>query len=217
MQRPVLLSVLLAWASLLAANAAPIDPQHSTITVRVFKAGLFSAFGHNHEIRAPISSGSVVASGKPAVELRVDARRMRVLDPDISAKDRAEVQKTMLSDAVLDSERFREIRFVSRTVEAAGGGRFRVSGALTLHGVTLPVVVQVEQRGDRYTGSAKLKQSEFGMKPVTVAGGTVKVKDTVEVVFEIVTLPAQSPVAALGIESSAANARSSLLTATPSR
>jgi polyisoprenoid-binding protein YceI len=169
-----------------AAKSAQIDRQRSTMTVKVLKSGLFSAFGHNHEIRAPIISGSVITSGTPSVELRVDARRMEVLDPDVSTKDRAEVQKTMLSDAVLDSQRFPEIRFVSHAIEASGENRFRVSGELTLHGVTLPVVVRVEQRGDRYTGSATVKQSEFGIKPVTVAGGTVKVKDTVEIAFEIV-------------------------------
>jgi polyisoprenoid-binding protein YceI len=201
-----------------AAQSAHIDPQHSTMTVKVLKSGVFSAFGHNHEIRAPIISGSIDTLGTPSVELRVDARKMQVLDPDLEVDKRAEVQKTMLSDAVLDSQRFPEIRFVSRTIEAAGGDRFRVSGELTLHGVTRPVVVRVELGGGRYTGSATVKQSEFGMKPVTVAGGTVKVKDAVEIVFEIVAAPPQSPVAAaMGTERSAASARSSAITATPSR
>ena len=208
--------VLLLGGIHATAQSLRIDPQRSTMTVKVFKSGVFSAFGHNHEIRAPIISGSLVTSGKPSVELRVDARRMQVLDTDLPADKRAEVQKTMLSDEVLDSERFPEIRFVSRTIEAAGGSRYRVTGELTLHGVTLPVVVRVEQRGDRYTGSATVKQSEFRMKPVTVAGGTVKVKDAVEIVFEIVTTP-QSPAAALGTERPAASGRSSLMTATPSR
>jgi polyisoprenoid-binding protein YceI len=199
-----------------AAQSLRIDPQHSTMTVKVAKSGLFSAFGHNHEIRAPIISGSLVTSGTPSVELRVDARRMQVLDPDLDADKRAEVQKTMLSDAVLDSERFPEIRFVSRTIEPAGAGRYRVNGELTLHGVTRPVVVRVEQSGGRYTGSATVTQSEFGIKPVTVAGGTVKVKDAVEIVFEIATAR-QSPAAAVGVDRSAASGRSSPMTAAPSR
>jgi polyisoprenoid-binding protein YceI len=198
-----------------AAQSVRIDPQRSTMTVKVGKSGLFSAFGHNHEIRAPIASGSIVAAGTPSVELMVDARRMEVLDPGVEAKERAEVQKTMLSDVVLDVQRYPEIRFVSKTVEASSGNRYRVRGELTLHGVTRPVTLTVEQRQGRYLGSAKLKQTEFGMKPVTVGGGTVKVKDEVEVVFEIVTV--QSPVAAMGVESSAASARSSVATAAPSR
>ncbi|MBZ5567329.1 MAG: YceI family protein [Acidobacteriia bacterium] len=216
---PVLLLTALGLAQLEPKNAAArIDPQHSTLTVKVFKSGLFSAFGHNHEIRAPIISGSITTAGAPSVELMVDARGMQVLDPDLGADKRAEVQRTMLSAAVLDSERFPQIHFVSRTIEPTGENRYRVSGELTLHGVTRPMVVRVEQRGSRYTGSATVKQSEFGIKPVTVAGGTVQVKDGVEVVFDIATTPAQSPVAAvIGVERPTARARSSVVTATPSR
>lgn len=215
----MLLISILGLASIQAASqSVRIDPQRSTMTLKVFKSGLFSAFGHNHEIRAPITSGNVVKSGAQSIELTVDARRMQVLDPDLAADKRAEVQKTMESDAVLDSERFPQIRFVSRAIEASGGNRYRVSGELTLHGVTGPVVVSVEERGGHYIGSATVKQSEFGIKPVTVAGGTVKVKDAVEIVFEIVTATAQSPVAAvIGVDRSAARGRSSVATATPPR
>ena len=101
--------VLLLGGIHATAQSLRIDPQRSTMTVKVFKSGVFSAFGHNHEIRAPIISGSLVTSGKPSVELRVDARRMQVLDPDLPADKRAEVQKTMLSDEVLDSERFPKV------------------------------------------------------------------------------------------------------------
>lgn len=211
----VSVSVLLLGAIHAAAQSVRIDPQRSTMTVKVGKSGLFSAFGHNHEIRAPIASGSIVAAGTPSVELMVDARRMEVLDPGVEVKERSEVQKTMLSDAVLDVQRYPEIRFVSTTVEAGSGNRYRVHGELTLHGVTRPVMLTVEQREGRYRGSAKLKQTEFEMKPVTVGGGTVKVKDEVEIVFEIATV--QSPVAAMGVESSVASARASATTATPSR
>jgi hypothetical protein len=65
-----------------SSDARHVDGAHSTITVRVYKTGLFSAFGHNHEIQAPIQSGEVKDSGSPSVELRVDARKLRVLDPE---------------------------------------------------------------------------------------------------------------------------------------
>jgi hypothetical protein len=34
-------------------------------------------------------------------------------------------------------------------------------------------------------GNAVVKQSDFGIKPVKVAGGTVKVKDEVRIEFDI--------------------------------
>jgi hypothetical protein len=54
-----------------------MDTRHSTLKVRVFKSGMFSAFAHDHEIEAPIAQGSVSLSTKPSIELRVDARKLR--------------------------------------------------------------------------------------------------------------------------------------------
>jgi len=48
-----------------------------------------------------------------------------------------------------------------------------------------PVAVEVTLKDQHYRGSTTLKQTDFGIKPVTVAGGTVKVKDDVKIEFEI--------------------------------
>jgi polyisoprenoid-binding protein YceI len=150
--------------------------------VHVGKGGMFSAFGHEHEIAAPVLAGSV--RGQEAVEFMVDARQMKVADADLSDKDRAEIQKTMLGAEVLDVERFPEIKFRSTGVER-GNNEWRVRGELTLHGQTRPIVVTVKQAGERYSGTSTFKQTDFGIKPVSVGGGAVKVKDEVTVRFEI--------------------------------
>jgi polyisoprenoid-binding protein YceI len=178
-----LLSVLL-WGVDDSGQKA-IDTQHSVLTVRVYKAGAFSAFGHEHTIRAPIQNGSF-DEDKRTVEFVVDARALRVLDSDVSDKDRAEIQRTMLGPKVLDSEQFHEIRFHSTEVSRGSENRWTVQGDLTLHGQTHPMRVGVERQDGRYRGSARLRQSEFGITAVTVAGGTIKVKDEVRVEFEIV-------------------------------
>ena len=61
-------------------------------------------------------------------------------------------------------------------------------GNLTLHGQTRPVMVDVALRDGRHEGSARLKQRDFGITPVSIAGGTVKVKDEVKVEFGIALL-----------------------------
>jgi hypothetical protein len=58
-----------------------------------------------------------------------------------------------------------------------------------LHGKTSPVAVEVTLKDGHYKGSARLKQREFGITPISLAGGTVKVKDEVAVEFDIVLLP----------------------------
>jgi polyisoprenoid-binding protein YceI len=147
---------------------------------------VFSFAGDNHEIQAPIASGTVDEAAR-TVEFTVDVRRMRVLDPNLSADKRSQVQEKMLSPDVLDPDRYPEISFRSTKVEPKSGGELSVSGNLTLHGQTRPTNVRVLSTQLHYRGSAALKQTEFGIKPIVVAGGTIKVKDEVRIDFDIVT------------------------------
>ena len=180
------LLVLGAGSIAAAPTTREMDVARSTLTVRVFKTGLFSAFGHNHEIRAPIARGAFNESAdQPSVELQVDARQLQALDPELSAKDRAEVQQTMLGPSVLDTANFPEIRFHSLSIEKAGAGKWRVHGDLTLHGQTHPVLAEVTGEPGHYRGSAAVRQMDFGITPVSVAGGAIKVKNEVRVEFEI--------------------------------
>jgi polyisoprenoid-binding protein YceI len=177
------------WAASLACAAAvqqhrAIDTQKSVLTVRVHKAGLFSALGHDHNITAPIARGEVDTSAHQ-VELHANAGALRVSDPDVSEKDRAEIERTMLGPHVLDAERHPEIVFRSTGAEPVGAGSWRVRGNLTLHGETRPVTVEVRERDAHYVGTSRFRQTDFGMKPVKVAGGTVRVKDEVRIEFDI--------------------------------
>lgn len=63
----LMLLLWLAWAAAANSDARKVDGPHSTLTVRVYKSGFLSAFGHNHEIQAPIQSGEVKESGSPRV------------------------------------------------------------------------------------------------------------------------------------------------------
>jgi polyisoprenoid-binding protein YceI len=110
---------------------------------------------------------------------------MKVTDSDVSEKDRAEVQSTMLGPKVLDAAKFPEIRFKSSRVEQTGPGHFRVMGKLDLHGASKELVFEVTGDANRYKGKTKLKQTDFGIQPVTAAGGAVKVKDELEIEFDV--------------------------------
>jgi polyisoprenoid-binding protein YceI len=178
------LAVSLGPTSLYAQTKA-IDINKSSLKIRAFKSGAFSAFAHDHEIQAPIAEGKIDSSGN-SVQLRVDSRQMRVLDPEISADKRSEIQHTMQSAAVLDAEKFPEISYQSTTVTSRGEGHWEVRGDLTLHGKKDPVTVDVTLKDGHYRGSASLKQTTFGMTPISIAGGTVKVKDEVKIEFDIV-------------------------------
>jgi polyisoprenoid-binding protein YceI len=186
---------LLTFA-ILATTGAPsaaiatdqqIDNQQSAITVHVFKAGLFRGFGDNHEIRGTIKSASIKDTDPAAVHIVIDAQRLRVVDPDASSTDRAQIQVRMLGPEVLDAMRFPEIRFDSETAERAESGTWLVHGRLTLHGQTRPLTVSVNREPGHYKGSVTLKQTDFGITPISIAGGAVKVKDELKIDFDIVT------------------------------
>jgi len=173
-----------ASGSAVYAQPRQIDTAHSSMTVHVYKAGMLSAFGHDHEIAARIAGGSVDVRGRK-VELTVNAGTLRVEDPKASEKDRAEIQSTMLGSEVLDTATYKDIRFHSTSAEAAGPGAWKVSGELNLHGQTKPVSIEVKENNGHYTGTCRFNITDFGIKPVKVAGGAVRVKDEVQIDFDL--------------------------------
>jgi polyisoprenoid-binding protein YceI len=185
----VLIVFVTGYSALLLGQATPgaraIDIERSTMTIHVYRTGVFSFAGDDHEIQAPIAAGNI-DEGTQQVELSVNTNKLKVLDPKLSADKRSQVQSKMLSAEVLDPERYPEIRFRSTRVQQKGPDALAVTGNLTLHGETRQVTVNVTGKEAHYRGKAMLKQTDFGMKPVTVAGGTVKVKDEVEIEFDIV-------------------------------
>ncbi len=89
------LSIVLS-GGLIHAQPQPIDTANSVITIHVGKSGLFSAFGHNHTVRAPIAEGAIEEhSPKPYVEFRVASRDLKVLDPDVKPEEREQIQRDM--------------------------------------------------------------------------------------------------------------------------
>jgi hypothetical protein len=182
----VLTASLLVPATALAERRV-IDTDRSTIVVHVFKSGLFRAFADNHVIQAPLKEGFLDDGAGPHVQVHVDAQRLRVVDSGLSPHDREEVQARMLGPEVLDATRFPEIRFESVAIQRVEPDGWLVRGELTLHGQTHVVVVTVVAQQGRYRGSASLKQTDFGMSPISVAGGAVRVKDEVKIDLDIAT------------------------------
>lgn len=158
------------------------------MTVRVNKAGLLSGLGHDHEISAPVASGTVDTTSH-RVELHIGGRSLLVVDPGTSDKDRAEIQTNMLGPLVLDTEHFAEIVFRSTTATSAGNGSWTVNGNLSLHGQTRAVTLNVREAPGHFTGLSRFKQSDFDIKPIQIAGGAVKVKDEVQIEFDIQLAP----------------------------
>jgi polyisoprenoid-binding protein YceI len=179
-----LVIVQLGLVSVASAQVRSIDTAQSKLRVYAYKSGLFSGFADNHDVEAPIVEGTI-DEGASRVRFVIDARQMKVLDPQLSTDKRRQVQERMLGPEVLDSSRFPQISFESTGVEPAGQDELLVKGKLSLHGVNRPVIAKVRKENGRYMGSCTLKQKDFGITPISIAGGTVKVKDELKIEFDI--------------------------------
>lgn len=192
-----------------AAHSEPrrfvLDPAASSLTVHVSRAGLFGFLGHDHVVEGAVAEGLVIAdpedlsSSSIAVVFR--SADLRVTDPDGPEADVPEVQAKMEGEDVLDVASWPRISFSSTSVGGAriedDAWRLRVEGELELHGrkrrLVVPVAVRLVEHGLAAVGELELKQSDWGIRPVSIAG-VVKVKDELRVSFEIQARPeAPSP------------------------
>lgn len=131
---------------------------------------------------------------RSTVAVEFQASALKVTGKGEPAADVPEVQRTMQGEQVLDTGRHPSIVFRSRQIAAetkvAGGILVVVRGDLTLRGVTRPVEVTgtVVLAEDSLTmkGTARFRQTDFGLRPVSAAGGTVRVKDQVDLEIVIV-------------------------------
>ncbi len=185
-----------AWARQ-SAGSLIIDAASSRVTIDVGKSGAFSFAGHSHEVLAPAVTGRVTFNptdwAHSAVVLQFDASALKVTGKGDPPADVPKVQAVMLSDEVLDVRRYPTVAFRSRRVSATPRTPttvdLSIDGDLTLHGATRPLTVRatstLESDGMTVRGAFPIKQTDFGMTPVTAAGGTVRVKDEVQVQFVI--------------------------------
>lgn len=174
-----------------------LAPAESSLRVFVGKAGFLSVLAHDHNIGVRDFSGRLVIppGGIPGarLELKIDTRSMAVLDAEVSDGDRAKITRSM-HEEVLESAKYPEAVFRSTGLTGLtelrdGEVRFQLGGDLTLHGqtrpITLPVVVRRTPGLLKATGRYVLRQTDYGIRPYSTAGGAIKVKNEVVIDFQI--------------------------------
>lgn len=176
-----------------------IDADKSKFIVRAFAGGFLSALAHDHTISISEFTGETsftYGNVEPAsLQMTIKAESLKVIDK-ISDKDRQKIETTM-RDEVLETSKFPEITFKSSSVTAnkTGDGEYqaKITGDITIHGVsrqlTIPAQLSFGDKELHARGSFSIKQSNFGIKPVSVAGGTIKVKDELKFTFDILAHP----------------------------
>lgn len=194
----VSLALLAATVEAQKSRTYTVVAGESSFWVFVPKAGLLSGFAHDHEIGVKSFTGKIIVPGPGAsgssLELDVDATSLAVLDKKPSEEDKKKISNSMHNE-VLESAKYPKIVFKSASVsELKQTGNenysFTLNGDLTLHGVTkriaVPISLTINALQLRAEGKYALRQTDFGIKPYSAAGGTIKVKNEITVNFNIV-------------------------------
>jgi polyisoprenoid-binding protein YceI len=181
-----------------------IDAAASDVHWLVYKAGALARLGHNHVISAPTLRGSATLHGDDLsaaeFEIVIPVAELVVDNPDLrkglgeefasvpSEDDVAGTRKNMLSDRVLDGEKFSTIRITGAGPHAADSGQvIDISVELLGRTVTLRVPTTVTLDGDRLeaSGAFELTHADLGMKPFSVMMGALQVAENLSFAYRI--------------------------------
>ena len=173
-----------------------IDAKKSRLIVETETGGLSTLFGHDHKIEVRDFSGTASfersSVGAASLDLTIQANSLFLLEEkNIGARQAVE---SALREEVLETVRYPLITFKSRSVTSArrvdGTYDVRLVGELRLHGVrrqvTVPARVHVDSGRLNAIGILEIRQTDFKITPFSFLNGTVTIKDTVTISFDIV-------------------------------
>jgi polyisoprenoid-binding protein YceI len=164
---PALAITLLLSLSAIAQDAWQLDPPHSSAQFSVRHLGVSTVRGAFTKV-----SGTVVYDpanlNKSSIQATIDAASV---DTRVDMRD-----NDLRSPRFLDAQKFPTITFQSKKVEPAGAGKLKVTGDLTIHGITKEVVLDVDGPSppikdpmgkDRLrmgaSATAKINRNDFGV------------------------------------------------------
>jgi polyisoprenoid-binding protein YceI len=160
------LAVALSLPAAAATSTWQIDPNHSAAQFAVRHLAISTVRGAFTKVSGTIQFDDKDIA-KSSVDVTIDAASVdtRVADRD----------KDLRSDRFFDVEKYPTLSFKSTKVEQTEVGKLKVTGDLTIHGVTKQVVLDVEGPtaavkdpwGDQRAAanaSTKINRQDFGVK-----------------------------------------------------
>jgi polyisoprenoid-binding protein YceI len=163
-----------------------MGPENSTLWVRTGRTGAIAKAGHDLSIEVTAWSATIETGADgvaPRLSLTADAKSLRVRDGKggvqaLGDEEKDAIRQT-IDDEVLEGT---PIEFRSTSVQTSADGRtMDVQGELQMFGHRRPVSFTLTWDGNRVTGVATIKQTDWGRKPYSALFGTLKVADAVKV------------------------------------
>jgi polyisoprenoid-binding protein YceI len=174
---PGVLALALAAPAPARAERFAIDPVHTRVAFQVSHAGFSNPVATFSKVTGVLEFDKEDWSAAH-VEVRIPIDTLDLGDEKWQGK--------ILDATFFDAKKFPEARFVSTRVEGKGENEAEVTGDLTLHGVTKPVVLQVKlnqlarhplsfRRTAGFSATATLSRKDFGIDNwAKVVGDEVK-------------------------------------------
>jgi polyisoprenoid-binding protein YceI len=176
--------LLLACASLCVAESQTwqIDPNHSTSQFSVRHLGIATVRGVFQK-----TTGTVTFDPADPSKTQIDATiDVSTVDTRVQMRD-----NDLRSPHFFDVAKYPTITFKSKKTEAAGSGKLKVTGDLTIHGVTKEVVLNVEGPSAPVTamggvrvgaeGTTKINRNDFGIDTMSgIVGDEIQITIDVE-------------------------------------
>jgi len=188
----VLLSAALAGAITVPASAATtvwqIDPAHTAAGFAVKHLMISTVRGQFKGVTGTVTWDDQDIS-KSSIDVAIDATTVDTSEP---MRD-----KDLKSDKFFDVAKYPTITFKSKKIENVSAGKLKVTGDLTIHGVTKEVVLDVEGPSNavkdpwgntRVAASAttKVNRQDYGVKwNANIDGGGVVVGDDVNITIDL--------------------------------
>ena len=175
-------SLFLAISASAQVETWQIDPAHSASQFAARHLGISTVRGAFTKTTGTVQYDPADLS-KTAIDVTIDAT---------SLNTRVEMRDNDLrSDKFFDVQKFPTITFKSKRAEAAGKGKLKVTGDLTIHGVTKEVVLDVDgpagpvkdPRGNTHMGASAtttIKRSDFGVSSLPAMIG-----DEVQITLDV--------------------------------
>ncbi len=180
-----------------------IDAQDSSLHILVYRGGTLARLGHNHVVSSKSISGRAWVHSdftRSGFEISVPVHSLIIDDAEARAshgedfaaivpqKDIDGTRRNMMKPEVLDGERFAEIAIASAQIAGTPESPkvlARIKIKDVVREMEIPLNLKVQQAQLTASGEFDLLQTEFGMKPFSIALGALEVQDRLHIVYDI--------------------------------
>ena len=174
-----------------------IDPGHTQVEFSVKHLGMMTVRGHFREVT---TSGTIDPAQPENSSLSVTIA-VASLDTNNPQRD-----NDLRSSYFLELDKYPTITFHSTSIQAAGDSRYKLTGDLTIKGITRSVTLDVQRYGEiddpmmghrvGFSAEGRINRKDFGMEFDMLADNRLVVGHEINIFIETEVVEAREAVAA---------------------